>query len=35
MVGRVYSVAFQGVDVLEIDVQVQTSGGRIAGTDPG
>jgi magnesium chelatase family protein len=27
MVGRVYSVAFQGVDVLEIDVQVQTSGG--------
>jgi magnesium chelatase family protein len=27
MVGRVYSVAFQGVDVLEIDVQVQTSAG--------
>lgn len=27
MVGRVYSVAFQGVDVLEIDVQVQTSTG--------
>jgi magnesium chelatase family protein len=27
MVGRVYSVAFQGVEVLEIDVQVQTSAG--------
>jgi magnesium chelatase family protein len=27
MIGRVYSVAFQGVDVLEIDVQVQTSAG--------
>lgn len=27
MVGRVYSVAFQGVEVLEIDVQVQTSSG--------
>lgn len=27
MVGRVYSVAFQGIEVLEIDVQVQTSAG--------
>jgi magnesium chelatase family protein len=27
MIGRVYSVAFQGIDVLEIDVQVQTSLG--------
>jgi len=27
MVGHIYSVAFQGVDVLEIDVQVQTSAG--------
>lgn len=27
MVGRVYSVAFQGVEVLEIDVQVQISSG--------
>lgn len=27
MVGRVYSVAFQGVDVLEVEVQVQTSAG--------
>jgi magnesium chelatase family protein len=27
MVGHVFSVAFQGVEVLEIDVQVQTSAG--------
>lgn len=27
MVGRVYSVAFQGIETLEVDVQVQTSSG--------
>jgi len=27
MVGRVSSVAFQGIDVLEVDVQAQTSAG--------
>ncbi|CAK0752523.1 hypothetical protein CCP1ISM_4760002 [Azospirillaceae bacterium] len=30
MVARVNTVAFQGIDVLEIDVQVQMSGGIVA-----
>ena len=32
MVARVKTVAFQGIEVLEIDVQVQISGGIVAFT---
>ena len=30
MVARVNTVAFQGIEVLDIDVQVQLSGGSVA-----
>jgi magnesium chelatase family protein len=30
LVARVNTVAFQGIDVLDIDVQVQVSGGAVA-----
>ncbi|GEO38223.1 hypothetical protein SAE02_23710 [Skermanella aerolata] len=30
MVARVNTVAFQGIEVLDIDVQVQLSGGAVA-----
>ena len=30
MVGRVATVAFQGIEVLDVDVQVQMSGGVLS-----